>query len=70
MQQLADEKARAEAAVKDAAERVAAAEEKQRELADAAGRATAEEAKEKQRMLDDGEYKKIIREKKILMVLY
>jgi len=69
LQRLADEKAQAEAAVKDAVERaaeVAAAEEKWWELADAAGHATAEaeEAKEKQRVLDDGEYKKLIREKK------
>jgi len=81
LQRLADEKAQVEAAVKDAAERaaakaaaeVAAAEEKRRKLADMAGRTTAEaeEAKEKQRVLDDGEYKELIREReKILMVLY
>jgi len=74
VQRLADEKARAETAVKDAAERaaakaaaeVAAAEEKRRELTDVVGRATAEaeEAKEKQRVLDDGEFDKLIREKK------
>jgi len=72
LQWLADERAWAEAAVKDVVESVAAAEEKRQELADVAGRAMAEaeEAKEKQRVLDDGEYKKLIREKEILMVLY
>ena len=60
LQWLADEKVQAEVAVRNAAERVAVAEKKWWELADAVGHATAEveEAKEKQRVLDDSEYKK------------